>query len=262
MAVPEITGSYETLLGEQAQELNTLKIRAGNPSLRDIEKQALALFAAEGLVSLPPSTLSGMFNGSYAGRDRLLWLVRTLMSWNRPGQHGTPPDYGAPELDFWYDRWEAITKARPRARTTPRTTVQAPGDAGRRPRVDTEPAESPASEDPQSSLDVPHQSRAEPAPRTPAVKPESILEAVQTFTLHAGLVLAVAFSPDGTLLATSSDDGTVRLWDPATRQPIGQPLTGHTRTVTAGAFSPDGTLLATSSDDTVRLWVTPLLSIW
>jgi WD40 repeat protein len=70
-------------------------------------------------------------------------------------------------------------------------------------------------------------------------------------------VNSVAFSPDGTLLATTSGDQTVRLWDTATGQPHGQPLTGHTGPVYSVAFSPDGTLLATTGDDrTVRRWDT------
>jgi WD40 repeat protein len=68
-------------------------------------------------------------------------------------------------------------------------------------------------------------------------------------------VTAVAFSPDGKLLATASDDGTARLWDPGTGQSVGQPLTRHTGAVYSVAFSPEGKLLATgSADNTARLW--------
>jgi WD40 repeat protein len=61
-------------------------------------------------------------------------------------------------------------------------------------------------------------------------------------------------------LASAGWDGTVRLWDPSTGQPVGTPLTGHTDLVSGVAFSPDGKLLATASDDrTVRLWDPALL---
>jgi WD40 repeat protein len=67
-------------------------------------------------------------------------------------------------------------------------------------------------------------------------------------------VFAVAFSPDGTLLATASGDNTARLWDPVTGECV-RTLTGHPEPVFAVAFSPDGTLLATASGDkTTRLW--------
>jgi WD40 repeat protein len=71
---------------------------------------------------------------------------------------------------------------------------------------------------------------------------------------HTGPVTSCAFAPDGSLLATASDDRTVRLW----RIPDGAAqavLTGHTGGVWDCAFSPDGTLLATASHDaTVWLW--------
>ncbi|MEU9142830.1 trypsin-like peptidase domain-containing protein [Streptomyces sp. NPDC048349] len=71
---------------------------------------------------------------------------------------------------------------------------------------------------------------------------------------HAHTVWSVAFSPDGHLLASSSADRTVRLWNVATGAPHAT-LTGHTDGVTSVAFSPDGHTLATSSSDkTVRLW--------
>ncbi|MEV4383938.1 hypothetical protein AB0J58_44345, partial [Streptosporangium sp. NPDC049644] len=68
-----------------------------------------------------------------------------------------------------------------------------------------------------------------------------------TLTGHIDWVCSVAFSPDGKLLATGSNDNTVRLWDVAGRKTFA-PLTGHTGNVTSVAFSPGGKLLATGSN--------------
>src|SRR5439155_19510561 len=69
-------------------------------------------------------------------------------------------------------------------------------------------------------------------------------------------VFAVAFSPGGKLLASAGGDGTVRLWNPGTRRPVGVPLRASARGGVRGvAFSPGGKLLASGgADGTVRLW--------
>jgi WD40 repeat protein len=72
---------------------------------------------------------------------------------------------------------------------------------------------------------------------------------------HQNLVGAVAVSPDGRIVATASDDMSVRIWDPTSSQePV--VLKRHDL-VSAIAFSPDGRFVATASfDGTARVWDT------
>ena len=72
---------------------------------------------------------------------------------------------------------------------------------------------------------------------------------------HAG-VTALAFSPDGSMLAAASGDHTTVLWDVANRTHV-RTLWGHREMIFDVAFSPDGEWIATGSlDYTVRIWET------
>ena len=75
-----------------------------------------------------------------------------------------------------------------------------------------------------------------------------------TLVGHHDSVLCCAFSPDGRLLATSSADHNIVLWD-AKKFKAQSTLKGHKGEVTAVAFSPDSQLLVSSGKDTrVILW--------
>jgi WD40 repeat protein/tRNA A-37 threonylcarbamoyl transferase component Bud32 len=77
---------------------------------------------------------------------------------------------------------------------------------------------------------------------------------LKTLKGHTEAVRCVAFSPQGSLLASASGDKSIRLWDVTTGQEQAV-LRGHTSHVLAVAFSPNGRWLASAGDDrTVKIW--------
>lgn len=71
---------------------------------------------------------------------------------------------------------------------------------------------------------------------------------------HPGGIKALAFSPDGTVIASGSEDRVVRIWDANTGE-LRHGLEGHSRPIEALAFTPDGKLIvSSSSDETLRVW--------
>ncbi len=71
---------------------------------------------------------------------------------------------------------------------------------------------------------------------------------------HSDLIYAMAWSPDGKLLATGGYDHLVLLWDTSSGKLV-RTLKGHNGAVFSVSFNPDGSLLASASgDQTVKIW--------
>jgi hypothetical protein len=88
-------------------------------------------------------------------------------------------------------------------------------------------------------------------PKSPGASPSRVFEG------HGARISAVKFSPDGSLLATASHDGTVMLQDVATGRDFAT-LRGHEGRALCLEFSRDGRWLASGGEDkVVRLWPIP-----
>ncbi|MFE2582916.1 hypothetical protein [Streptomyces sp. NPDC059378] len=103
-------GSYDDLLQEQGRALKELKASRNDPSYREI----CARVQMKGIGgSLSKAALSSAFDGKYVGVDTLMWLVRTLMSWDVHGRECAPPGHDSPELGEWRARWQDIRRLKP-----------------------------------------------------------------------------------------------------------------------------------------------------
>jgi WD40 repeat protein len=77
---------------------------------------------------------------------------------------------------------------------------------------------------------------------------------LQHYDAHDDLINSVAFHPHGTFLLSSSNDGTLKIWDLRKGQ-ILYTLMGHTGATSAGTFSPGGDYFCSGGkDSTVMIW--------
>jgi WD40 repeat protein len=78
-----------------------------------------------------------------------------------------------------------------------------------------------------------------------------------SFQAHNRAVRSLAFSPDGSAIATASSDALARVWQAADHRLLGT-LSGHTATVWSIGWSPNGRcLLTAAADGSLKIWLRP-----
>ena len=93
------------------------------------------------------------------------------------------------------------------------------------------------------------------SPKTPATWTASSARVQRTIDAHQGRVTALAFAPNGGLLATAGEDGDVKVWNVRSGRNAARTLRGHTGPVRAVSFSSDGQrLVSAGQDGAIRIW--------
>ncbi len=119
-------------------------------------------------------------------------------------------------------------------------------------------------------FDAEEQQKAEVSSSEVSMPPEAAEESSasppQVTKAHDGYISAIAFSPDGKLLASGSvhdktTNHVVKIWTLPSGN-LSTTIRGHTDCVNAVAISADGSLLASgSADETVKVWTLPKMKL-
>ncbi|MFI0810417.1 WD40 repeat domain-containing protein [Streptomyces echinatus] len=281
--------SYRGALRTLGQSLTTLKRVRQAPSYARIRSRGVELLGDEWAISKP--SMSEIFAGRRgpSSLDRLLWLVRALLSYQE-GEEITPPGRQDPRLKPWREAWGSLEALRAARRGS--AALMEDGDAqALASALETAllsalklvvPPSSTSAETPASPISsapsvegLLPQSRDYRRSRTVAqlralaekgMASETLLtvlrsRAVLLARLNDGrgtLHRTVAFHPQGIAIATACSSifsgGVSWLWDPITCQSLGE-ISGHEVGVSTVAFSPNGLRLATIENwGQVRLW--------
>ncbi|WDF35322.1 WD40 repeat domain-containing protein [Streptomyces sp. T12] len=207
--------------------------------------------------AMSKASMSEVFAGRRgpASLDRLLWLVRVLLSYD-DGEEVKPPERRDPQLQAWRNRWHTLESERASSRrASSAQQAESASEAGQDPDAIPSGHEGLAPDDiPSRFTKHQHRSPLQALAADPALLPAA------TADDNTAAARAQAASPSQIPLPTQqlpappTANTSPTAPQPEPFAPAGAPLTGDTGAVCAMAFSPDQNLLAIVSGNVIRLW--------